>query len=229
MENNQDVCILGFDTATRGCSAALWDGGGIVGSASKEMERGQSEALMPMIENLLQETGKSYADLDALAVTNGPGAFTGLRIGLAAARGMALASRLPVFAVTTLEAVAYGIDAPEREGRTAFIALDSKRADHYVQLFSESLDPVCDPQALLPDELDQIAITGPLIVAGDAAASAQHALEQRGFQCTLSKASGLPDAKVIAARAATRWHQGERPTKMPEPLYLRPPDVSRPR
>ncbi|MEL0105471.1 MAG: tRNA (adenosine(37)-N6)-threonylcarbamoyltransferase complex dimerization subunit type 1 TsaB [Rhodospirillaceae bacterium] len=229
MTVHQEFSILGFDTATRGCSVALWRGGAIASAAAKEMERGQSEALMPMIEGVLHKADKTFADLDALSVTIGPGAFTGLRIGLAAARGMALASGLPVFGITTLEAVAYGVGEMARKGRSILIALDSKRADHYVQVFSEDLIAQTEPQALLPEQLAQIVPAGPVLIAGDAADSAANALKQEGIEFDLSDASGLPDAKIIAARAAARWYSGERPDTMPLPLYLRAPDVSRPR
>ena len=229
MTAHDDFSVLAFDTATRGCSVALWHAGKIIGSAAREMERGQSEALMPMIMVVLKETGKNFDDLDALAVTIGPGAFTGLRIGLAAARGMALASNVPVFGVTTLEAVAGAISEQDRKDKAILVALDSKREDHYVQLFSATLSPLGDPQTSLPEKLSHLNLPEEILIVGDAAPSAAEALGDRNVAVHMSAASGLPNAEVIAALAAARWQEGERPQAMPQPLYLRAPDVSPPR
>ena len=93
--------ILAFDSATSACSAAIWRDGEIPARRFVAMERGQSEALIPMVVEVLKEAGLTYAEIDFIAVTVGPGSFTGVRIGLAAARGMALAGGLPVVGVTT--------------------------------------------------------------------------------------------------------------------------------
>ena len=234
MTTHNDPSILAIDTATRGCSVALWQGGDVIGSAAEEMERGQSAALMPMIVKVLKESGRDFADLNAFAVTIGPGAFTGLRIGLAAARGMALAANLPVIGVSTLEAVAGAVPEQERQGKTILVALDSKRADHYVQLFSATLEPLGEPQTSLPEDLPKLnfptgLLSNGLLIVGDATSSTVEALSNQNFTVQASAASGLPDAKVIAALAAARWQQGERPQSMPQPLYLRAPDVNMPR
>jgi tRNA threonylcarbamoyladenosine biosynthesis protein TsaB len=239
MTTHNDLSILAIDTATRGCSVALWQDGDVIGSAAEEMERGQSAALMPMIVKVLKESGRDFADLNTFAVTIGPGAFTGLRIGLAAARGMALAANLPVIGVSTLEAVAGAVPEQERQGKTILVALDSKRADHYVQLFSATLEPLGEPQTSLPEDLPKLnfptgllptgLLSNGLLIVGDATSSAVEALSNQKFTVQASAASGLPDAKVIAALAAARWQQGERPQSMPQPLYLRAPDVNMPR
>ena len=110
--------LLALDTATAACSVALWRDGAVLARRFEAMLRGQSEALMPMVGAVLAEAGCGFKDLDAIAVTVGPGAFTGLRIGLAAARGMALAAELPLIGVTTLEAVVHGVP-PSRIGRAS--------------------------------------------------------------------------------------------------------------
>ena len=230
MNIHSGLSVLAFDTATRACSVALWCDGSILASAARKMERGQSEALMPMVVDVLGEANMGFDGLDALAVTIGPGGFTGLRIGLAAARGMALASRLPVFGVTTLEVVAHSVPEHERNGKTVLVALDTKRADHYVQAFSDALIPLCEPQALASEVLSQLVGPGDLILAGDAAASVHQALCDQGcyqkININISRSSGVPDAKILASRAAERWNKGERPSAMPQPLYLRAPDAT---
>jgi len=229
MTTQNGFSVLAIDTATRGCSAALWHDGSIIGSAAEEMERGQAVALMPMVVGVLKEAGKEFADLNAFAVTIGPGAFTGLRIGLAAARGMALAAKRPVFGVTTLEAIAGAIPEQERRGQPILVALDSKRADHYVQLFSDALEPLGEPQTSRPEDLPKLNLPAEFLVVGDASPSVSEALKGHNFTVHISAASGLPDAKVIAECAAVRWQHGERPESVPQPLYLRAPDVSLPR
>ncbi|MBE9552024.1 MAG: tRNA (adenosine(37)-N6)-threonylcarbamoyltransferase complex dimerization subunit type 1 TsaB, partial [Proteobacteria bacterium] len=121
-----------MDCATNACSAALWLDGAPGPYRHAVMRRGHGEALMPMVAEIMDEAGLDFAGLQAIAVTTGPGAFTGIRIGLSAARGFALAAGLPVVGVTTLEAVAAAQDS---EGHPLLVALDSKRDDIYVQLF----------------------------------------------------------------------------------------------
>lgn len=217
--------LLALDTATAACSVAVWVDGTIRARALRPMARGQSEALMPMIVAALAEAGLTFAELDAVAATVGPGAFTGLRIGLAAARAMALAAHLPCLGVTTLEAVAANVPETERQGAAVLVVLDAKRADLYAQVFSATLEPLTEPGAVLPADLTGLLPEGPVIVAGDAAARAAAVLAGAGIEVRLSAAPGLPDAAMVAAIAARRRRSG-RPALPPEPLYLRAPDVT---
>ncbi|MEE8393963.1 MAG: tRNA (adenosine(37)-N6)-threonylcarbamoyltransferase complex dimerization subunit type 1 TsaB [Rhodospirillales bacterium] len=217
--------VLALDTAMTACSSALWRDGEVCARRFEMMERGQSEALIPMVREVMDEAGCGFPDIDLLAVTVGPGAFTGLRIGLSAARGMALACGLPCLGVTTLEAVANGVERDERAARTLLVALDSKRDDVYAQAFDENLAALGQPSALAADGLGAMALSGPLLVAGNAAEKAAEALSRSGFEVAISAASGVPDAAVAAAIAAVRWRPGDE-LSPPEPLYLRPPDVT---
>ena len=168
--------ILALDTATSACSVALWCDGAVRARRFAPMERGQAEALVPMLGAVLADAGCAFAELDLLAVTVGPGTFTGLRIGLAAARGLALAAALPCLGVTTLEAVADGVGPEERAGAALLVVLDAKRRDVYAQLFSAGLEPLGEARAVLPSGLAETLPAGPLVVAGDAAHSAAEAL-----------------------------------------------------
>ena len=221
--------ILALDAATAACSVAYWCDGRVRANRLAEMERGQAECLMPMVRTVLDEARVGFADIDHLAVTVGPGAFTGLRIGLAAARGMALAAELPVTGVTTLEAVAQGVPKAERQGQCLVVALESKRADLYIQAFSECLAPLTDPVAMMPDNLLTELIPElpheQILLAGDGSGRALRALA--GVACQASSAPGVPDAVHVAAVAAARLAHGVA-SLPPEPLYLRQPDVTLP-
>lgn len=217
--------LLALDAATAACSVAVWVDGTIRAQDLRPMARGQSEALMPMVVAALAEAGLAFADLNAVAATVGPGAFTGLRIGLAAARAMALAAHLPCLGVTTLEAVAANVPEAERQGAAVLVVLDAKRADLYAQVFSATLAPLTEPRAVLPADLAGLLPEGSVIVAGDAAARAAEVLTEAGIETRLSAAPGLPDAAVVASIAAGRQRDG-RPALPPVPLYLRAPDVT---
>ena len=221
--------ILGFDTATSACSAAVWEDGRIAARRFEPMSRGQSERLMPMVREVLSEAGADFPDLDLLAVTTGPGAFTGLRIGLAAARGMALAGDLACFGVTTLYAVAAGVSETERQKANVLVVLDSKRAEVYAQAFRSDLRPLSKAQALMPADLAALMANGEgdadrVLVAGDGAGQVIQALKDKGIEAVLSTAPGVPDAATVAAIAAERWSSGQ-PAEPLRPLYLRPPDA----
>ena len=221
--------ILGFDTATSACSAAIWENGRIAARRFEPMSRGQSERLMPMVREVLSEAGADFPDLDLLAVTTGPGAFTGLRIGLAAARGMALAGDLACFGVTTLDAVAAGVSETERQKANVLVVLDSKRAEVYAQAFRSDLRPLSEAQALMPADLAALTANGEgdadrVLVAGDGAGQVIQALKEKGIEAVLSNAPGVPDAATVAAIAAERW-SSDQPAEPLRPLYLRPPDA----
>jgi tRNA threonylcarbamoyladenosine biosynthesis protein TsaB len=185
------------------------------------MGRGQSEALMPMVEESLTDAGVTWADLTLIGVTVGPGTFTGIRIGLAAARGMALASHLPVAGVGTCDAIAHGVSSEERQGRTVVVAVDSKRADFFVQAFAADLTPLGPPAGMTAAAAVRLA-SGPLLLAGDAA---RHLLDLRQ-DALLSAGTPFPDARIIARLAEERYADGG--ALPPEPIYLRPPDVTMP-
>lgn len=121
--------ILAFDTSAAHCAAALLLPDRIV-QRVEPMEKGQAERLIPLLEEVLSEGGIGWPDLKALAVGTGPGNFTGVRISVGAARGLALGLGIPAVGVTRLEALAYGLPRP------VMVIEDAKRGQVYVQLFS---------------------------------------------------------------------------------------------
>lgn len=215
--------ILALDSATTGCAAALWRDGRVLAAASEAMARGQAQALMPAVAAVLARAGLVPADVDMVAVTRGPGAFTGLRIALAAARGFALALGVPCVGVTTLEAVAHGVPAAERQDRLVLVCVESKREEVYVQLFSSTLEPASEPLACDAAALKGLFAGGErLVLAGDAALRTRAMLAGADLDILMSAASALPDPAHIAAIASARA-LADAPA--PEPLYLRPPDA----
>jgi tRNA threonylcarbamoyladenosine biosynthesis protein TsaB len=123
--------LLAIDTAAPRLQLALVRADGSVETLVEEMEQGHAERILPAIGELLARNGIAYGDLQRIAVTTGPGSFTGLRIGLSAARGLALALGIPVLGVPSLEALAL---SARTEGPVA-IVLDARRGESYVQVF----------------------------------------------------------------------------------------------
>jgi tRNA threonylcarbamoyladenosine biosynthesis protein TsaB len=219
------VSVLAFDSAGNSCSAAVLSDGRLRAQRFAAMERGQAEALMPMIGTVLEEADIPIDRLDLIAVTVGPGAFTGLRIGLAAAHGLALASGVPALGITSFAAVAAQVPAESRAGRPLVVALDSKRAELYLQIFGET-GPESEPALVAPAAFDAFVPPGELLLAGDAAGRLAAALP--GRSPSLATGRGVADAADVARLAAAAWHPGFRPPP-PRPLYLRPPDTTAPR
>lgn len=130
--------ILAFDVSVSGCSVSFWDAETQF-SCSKQVDtdRGQAEMLIPMIDEVMREAGCSLHEIDAIAVTRGPGSFTGVRIGLATARSLGLALDCPVIGLSTLDVIAR---AAGDEGRQTLFVIDTKRGDFYGQI-GEGGDP----------------------------------------------------------------------------------------
>ena len=217
------LTLLGFDTATPACSAALWARGEVAACRRTETGSRHAEALVPMLREVAHEGGIALAAVDRFAVTVGPGSFTGIRIGLATARGLALALKRPLIGLSTLEVLAAGVPAAERDGAVLAV-LDAGRGRLYVQLFDRSLSAILEPQAVgaeaLPDLVAEAKAGGPLIVAGTGQAVALAALtpvlDARPASC-----SPTPDARVLVRRAAARAETGGSKDTAVRPLYLR--------
>lgn len=221
------MTVLALDTSGAACSVALRDGGGrLLAHRFAALQRGHAERLMPMLREAMAEAGVEFAGLDLLAVTTGPGSFTGIRVGLAAARGLALASGLPLLGVTAFEALAAALPLAERRDGALLVAIDSRRGDFFIQRFAAGA-PLAAPEAVSPEGLAAAVPAGRLLLAGDGAARAAAVLAAVGHPALLASAAGPPDAAAVAAVALARWRPGERPPP-PLPLYLRAPDVTLP-
>lgn len=218
--------ILAIDTALAACSAAAWDSGAVCARRFELRDRGHAEAIVPMIGACIDEAGIDYPDFDCFAVSIGPGTYTGLRIGHAAIRGLAIAMDTPVIGISCMAAVAHAAarampDAPADMA----VVLNTKRADRYFQLFRHAVADGA-PQAMPPPAIARILPSGPLLLAGDAAASIAADLDRH--DTVVAPGAGLPDAADIAELAAQQAERGGLPpvSDFPRPLYLRPPDVT---
>jgi tRNA threonylcarbamoyladenosine biosynthesis protein TsaB len=193
------------------------------------MLRGQAEALLPMVDAAMRAAPFEVSALDIIAATVGPGSFTGIRVGLAAARGIAFAAALPLIGITGFEAVAASVDRGcGADASLLLVALESRRAELYVQLFDGDRQ-LGAPAAVLPPELgfmiSESCADRFLLVAGNAAHRAASALAGRPRTMVAEE----PPAVVgVVREALRRWRRGE-PYVRAEPLYLHPPGVTLPR
>lgn len=202
--------ILAFDTSAAHCAAALVSGDRLVAERHDPMDRGQAEHLFPMLEALLKGAGLGWHDLTALAVGIGPGNFTGVRLSVSAARGLALGLAIPLHGVSRLEAAAYGLPRP------CLVVLDARLGRNYLQLFDGQAQP---PQIASVDAIPDGLLGTATCLTGDGAAqiAADSGLPH------LPAALSLPQAMArIAARRPP-------PKTRPAPLYLLPPDAAPPR
>ena len=218
------MLVLAFDTAMAALSVAVArvDGGRteILAEHFERRATGHAEVLVPLIGEVMARSGTEFEALDRIAVTTGPGTFTGVRIGVATARGLALASGVPVVGVTTLEAVAarHAGDAGDRAVAAVF---DARRGEVYVQCFSPRLQPLTEAKALHYDAArDEIRTFDPIVVGTGAGLIG----EDGAGTAAAGDDANLPDARMVATRAAAH----EVPADPVAPLYLRPPDAKLP-
>jgi len=224
--------LLAIDTALSSCSVAVIKSGSIAAVRLQEMVRGQSEALLPMAAATLTDANIDWVDLDVLAVTVGPGAFTGLRIGLAAVRGLGLSLNLPMIGVTTMETIARATTVNERSTVMIMVVVESRREDLFVQCFDRNLKEISDIQACLPENLKDLVKMQSVLLCGDGTERAAKALIKSGVQVDISQSAKLPNADSVALIAYERWQRDKDKISVdrtpPSPIYVRPPDAIKP-
>jgi tRNA threonylcarbamoyladenosine biosynthesis protein TsaB len=222
--------ILAVDTALGACSAAILDGENVRAHCWEPMERGHAERLAPMVRETMAAAGLDFAALDRLAVTIGPGTFTGQRVGYAFMRGLRLALQRPLIGLTTLEAMAEAA-LSETGARSAAVFHDAKREEVYVAAVDAGETVVPVQIATFENAVrivrDAVGHSGVAIaLAGTAAAPAHAALRESGIDGAHIVLTDIaaPDALWVARMA--RFAQ--EPEAVPRPLYLRPPDARLP-
>lgn len=223
--------ILALDTALGACSVALLEDDKVCARRYQDRTRGHAEALMGLVSEVEEEAGFRSLECDRLGVTIGPGTFTGLRVGLAAARGLALATGLPLVGITTLQAIAANVAAGE--GRILTL-LDAKRGAVYGQIFETGplLAPVTGPEiltleaaeALARKALGEAGTKSPVTLIGTGAELIARRIGDAA-PARVAAQGDQPDALRVARLAGL---VGDPASAPPEPLYLRAPDAKPP-
>lgn len=205
------MIVLALDTSLFACSAAVVDDGRVLARRIEPMSRGHQERLAPLVAELMGEAGLGFDRLDRIGVTVGPGSFTGLRVGLAFAKGLGAALGVPVIGIGSLEALAQPI-------RGAVLSvLDAKRGQVYLQAFADGV-PVSAPDALpVETAAARVAEMAPDTLIGTGAAL----LAQMRPGARVIEADHADPVAVVALAAA-------RAPTPPRPLYLRAPDAKLP-
>ncbi|MFZ2102948.1 MAG: tRNA (adenosine(37)-N6)-threonylcarbamoyltransferase complex dimerization subunit type 1 TsaB [Oricola sp.] len=219
------MTTLALDTSMAACSAAILrpDAPHAV-QRFERMEKGHAEALFEMIEAVLEDSGCGFDDLEKIAVTVGPGSFTGVRAGVAAARGLALAAKLPLVGASSLEVMARGCVRQTGEGdrQDGFIVVhDARRGEVYAQRFDADGRPTAQPELRLLTELAAELAPASCLVVGSAAAAIAGEAERSGRQLRIALPELLPEAGDLAVICASKPPQAYPPA----PLYLRAADA----
>jgi tRNA threonylcarbamoyladenosine biosynthesis protein TsaB len=205
------MIVLGLDTCLAACSVAVSDGARVLAAEREVMARGHQERLAPMAERVMAEAGLPFSALERIGVTVGPGSFTGLRVGLAFAKGLGAALGAPVAGVGALEAL-----AAEAEG-LVFAAVDARRAQVYLQGFEDGR-ALMAPDALAlgtaAARVAEIAAGRPLTLVGSGAP----------LLAELAPGAAVLTPEGADARLVARIAAGREPAPA-RPLYLRAPDA----
>lgn len=218
--------ILSIDTAHGICSVAIAASGVTISVKTDTEPSAQAEHLFYMINDMLKENSLSYDDLGAIGVDVGPGSFTGVRIGLAASRGIALAANIPVIGITGFEALAHACGAYSAY-TDLLVVLNARRGQVFAQFFGK--DGIVGRELLLDyNEITTIIQgSGHPVVIGDGALLIQEYLPPGKANYAMADTFKLPDAHMIAMKAFDKISHGNYASN-PSPLYIRKPDAKMP-
>ena len=212
--------IFAIDTALEACSAAILDTerGAIVARESIPMARGHAEALMPLIARMLDASGADFTAIDRIAVATGPGSFPGLRVGIAAARGLGLAAGKPVVGLSTLSAFAAPFLAADAS-LPVVVAIDARHDHVYLQVWASGGEVLVTPCVVpIAEAVRLSAVAAPCLI-GNAANIL--AAAWRGVPPCAVEQRAAPDIDWVARAGAAMAEEAS----PPKPLYLRPPDA----
>jgi tRNA threonylcarbamoyladenosine biosynthesis protein TsaB len=220
------MLILAIDTALDACAAAVLDtyAGELIATESQVMKRGHAEALMPLIGRVMKDSGVAFAALDRIAVTTGPGSFTGLRVGLSAARGIALAADKPVVGLTTLSAYAAPV-VSENADHPVISAIDARHDHVYFQVVSGSGDSLILPRVAPIEEALGASRFGAPHLVGNAAMMLGQSWSSQAPPPFKVDERPAPDIAWVAWLGAAASPN----TAPARPFYLRAPDAKIPK
>jgi len=212
--------LIAIETSTESCSAALLHGGALI-ERSELAPRRHAELILPMIESLLDEAGVSRRQIDAVAVGRGPGAFTGVRLAISVAQGLALALDIPVVPVSSLAALAQ--DAPAHAGETILAVIDARMGEIYAGCFRRTASGL---EALTEESVgraEELVVPRVDSIVGSGWAVYAEVLASRLLAAPLfADGARYPQARAIAQLAAPQFAAGR--SVAPElalPVYLR--------
>ena len=218
--------ILSLETSAKAVSCAVVEGGTPIASAWQQTGLTHSRTLMPMVEAMLKNSDMDLKGMDAVAVAVGPGSFTGLRIGIAAAKGLAWGAEKPCIAVSTLKAMA--VPLSHLEGHIILCAMDARRQQIYNALFlaqSDSLTRLAEDRAVALEEVagELAGETRPITIVGDGAALCHDFLSKAGIPCRLAPVHLRAQSAVGVGLAAEPLAQVGKLLTAQElsPVYLR--------
>jgi tRNA threonylcarbamoyladenosine biosynthesis protein TsaB len=220
--------VLALDTATEACSVALLGESGLIGRYA-EIGRGHADEILAMVSAVLSEAGVPLGRLDGIAAGIGPGAFTGVRIGVSIAQGLAFGASLPVIPVSSLEALAWraiGDDAAQRDGpRQALACLDARMGEVYWACFDRDADrglATLGPLRVGPAAAVRWEGARPFCAVGRGFSAYPELTRLPGATLAAGDATALPDARDVARLGALRLGAGEGldPASL-EPQYVR--------
>jgi len=220
--------ILSLDTCFDACSVAA--GRGLrtltpaISFAFEPMQKGHAERLLPMVQTVMSEAKLEFAALDRIAVTYGPGTFTGTRICVSAARALALATGAEFVAISSLRLMAMSALIPAAKTAHIAIATDARRGEVYLEVFDcHSLNTLVGPECVEIENAVRLLGTSPIVIAGSGGEALAQAARHSGLDATAILPELLPDAFDVLFVAA------ELPVSATvRPLYLRPPDAKPP-
>ena len=223
--------ILALETSAKAVSAAVSEDGKILASGYQDTGLTHSRTLMPIVEHILKNTGLTVADMDAIAVAAGPGSFTGIRIGVAAAKGLAFAADKPAVGVSTLAAMARNVAFCDG---LVICAMDARRQQVYNALFEAKdgqLTRLTPDRAIALEELAEELRSDPRpkTVVGDGARLCFAHLTEAGISCRLAPAHlVMQNAMSVALEAEAMAAEGKLVSAQAlEPVYLRPAQADR--
>jgi len=212
--------VLGIDTALGACSACVLDGSTVVAEETLVLDRGHAEALLPLIERVMAAVPGGFESLDRVAVTVGPGSFTGLRVGISAARAIGLAAGVPVVGVTTLSAFLAPLVAAGGNRLNA-AAIDARHGHLYFQCIAAGARTIVPARHVSVRDAARVIGSGPMTIAGSGAAILGNELRNLGVDAKIADAEIAPHIAWVA-----RLGMAVDPaTALPKPVYLRAPDA----
>ncbi|WP_332681004.1 tRNA (adenosine(37)-N6)-threonylcarbamoyltransferase complex dimerization subunit type 1 TsaB [Bosea sp. (in: a-proteobacteria)] len=215
--------ILAIDTALGACSACVLEAGETLPVAIEQvaMERGHAEALMPMIERVIGATPGGFSSLDRVAVTIGPGSYTGLRVGISAARAIAFAAGIPAVGVSTLAASAAPLVGREG-GRVIAAALDARHGQVWFQALNAQGKPLVSIRQVNHRDAARAIGAGPVSLVGSAALAVANEAWAIGLDAVIVDDAKAPDVIWVARLGLIADPQ----SAPPRPLYLKEPETT---